>query len=43
MHSPNDRPERLQLDALHRVHDAVAGLIVHLARSRAFHSEGVVT
>lgn len=42
MHTPDDRPERLQLDALHRVHDAVAGLIVHLARSRAFHTEGAL-
>lgn len=43
MHTPDDRPERLHLDVLARVHDAVAGLVVHLARSRAFQSEGVVT
>jgi Iap family predicted aminopeptidase len=42
MHTPDDRPERVHLDALHRIHDALVGLVVHLARTRAFDTEGVL-
>lgn len=43
MHTPDDRPERLHLDALARVHDAVIDLVIHLARTRALQPEGAMS